>query len=412
MSNHPDNPVKGDAPLNRLKKLILTTSAALTLFSAVGGSPVFAGFPDVDNNSQYAWAKPSIDEMNRRGILTGFPDGTFKPADAVTKAQFTVMVYRLFPLLRNPEPESIPGVLEDHWAHKEFSELYSTIWPIYAADVQNYTDESYTYQPEKNLTRWDVLITLNALFSRMDRPDYTADELLKELSKIQDVKQQEYTSYEEYEKNLAAHSPLTPVLGLIREPGEALEFAGDFDYVKADALYSFSKLGIMTADDAGLFRPGQPVTRAEMVTILNRMLAAAGEQYAYVKPEESISGNYLYPNGSTGSGGNLYYMEPDFNVVLAVSPEWDLNPGQRLNEVAFEIESEQVLDVYVTVDGATTRYTYEELTNLSKPVVIQVGHVDYLHVRGEARYPERLTEDGNNEVTIHVKDPNYSYPYE
>ncbi|WMT43309.1 S-layer homology domain-containing protein [Paenibacillus sp. D2_2] len=110
-----------------MKKLLLTCMA-LMLMSATWISPVFAGFKDVDDNNKYNWAKSSIHDMNLRGILTGFPDGTFRPDQPVTKAEFTVMVYRLFPLLRNPGVDTItiPWVPENHWASREFAELYST----------------------------------------------------------------------------------------------------------------------------------------------------------------------------------------------------------------------------------------------------------------------------------------------
>lgn len=390
-----------------MKKLLLTCMAFIVFLTA-GITPVLAGFSDVDSNPKYAWAKSSIDEMNRRGILTGFPDGTFRPGDPVTKAQFTVMVYRLFPLLRNSETVTIPGVPADHWASREFAELYSTISPIYAADVQNYYDESYTYMPEKNMTRWEVLMTLDALFGGMEGPDISdlkTKDAMKELARVKDVPQIKFTSdkaFEQYDKTL---SLMTPKLALIQD-GDWLDWAGgDMHYVKAQALYRFMKLGIITPDASGSMYPNREVTRAEIVTILNRMLAAAGEDYAYVKPEVSLSGAYLSPGSSTGFGSNLFYSEPESNIVLDESPEWSLNPGQRLTKVAIQIESEQILDVYVTINGQSTKYTFEQFVNGGGQVTFDVTGLKTFHVRGEARYPELLKEDGNNEVMIHVMDP-------
>jgi hypothetical protein len=394
-----------------LKKLLLTFTA-FVLLSAAWMSPALAGFSDVDTNPQYAWAKPSIDEMNRKGILTGFPDGTFQPGQPVTKAQFTVMVYRLFPLLRNPKPETIPGVPENHWAFKEFAELYSTIYPEYAADVHN-DDDTYSYQPEKQMSRWDVLIVLDALFSGMDGPESgTAADTAKELGRIKDIPQRQFASYDEYEKSNPRYSSLVPELLLVNDPAYGLDWAGDFDYVKAEALYRFTRLGIMTADEAGLFRPQAPVTRAEMVTILNRLAKAAGEDYAYVEPEEYISGAHLTPGSSTGFGTNLYYSLPEETIVLSESPSWAHNPGTRLTKAALRIESRQILDVYVTINGQTVKYSHEQLVNGAGKVILDVSGADSFHVRGEARHPEQLTEDGDNEVMIYVSDPEYHEPEE
>ncbi|WP_058300480.1 S-layer homology domain-containing protein [Gorillibacterium timonense] len=390
-----------------MKKLLLTCIAFI-LISAVWVTPALAGFKDVDGNRQYNWAKPSIDEMSRRGILNGFPDGTFRPGQPVTKAQFTVMVYRLFPLLRNPEPATIPGVPKNHWASKEFAELYSTTWPIYAADVQDFWNESYTYKPEKNMTRWEVLMTLDALFSKIEGPLEPEDSALaKELAKVKDIPQREFLSYESFEKSGLPLSLMSPKLALIREKGEVW-WASDLDYVKASALYRFSKLGIITPDAKGYFYPDRSVTRAEIVTILNRMLMAAGEDYAYVKPtepEEPMSYQTLDAGGETGFGANLFNGGPDTNIVLAPAPEWSTNPGQVVTKAAIRIEARQVMDIYITINGQTVKYTYEQFANNAQ-VEFDVTGVKSFHVRGEARYPERMTEETDNEVMIYVKDAN------
>ncbi|WP_284643925.1 S-layer homology domain-containing protein [Paenibacillus silviterrae] len=370
-------------------------------------SPAHAGFKDVDSAPEYSWAKPSVDEMQRRGILTGFPDGTFRPGEPVTKAEFTVMVYRLFPLLRSPEPAAISGVPENHWASREFAELYSTIWPIYAADEQNFYNESYTYIPEKQLSRWEVLMTLDALFSVMRGPsiaDLTTSDTLKQLERIKDVSWNRFTSYEEVEKTTQNLSLMKPKLALIQE-GTGFEWAGDLDYVKAEALYRYMKLGVITPDAQGFFYPDRLVTRAEAATILNRMVAAAGEDYAYVKQEQPLSGAYLSPGGGTGVGANLFYTEPDQTIILREAPSWYREPGKVLTKVAIQVESEQIMDVFVTMNGQTTKYTYEQLLNGTDKIALDVTGVKSFHVQGKARYPEKLQETGNNEAMIYVMDP-------
>ncbi|MGF1675894.1 MAG: S-layer homology domain-containing protein, partial [Rivularia sp. (in: cyanobacteria)] len=43
-----------------------------------------ARFPDITNH----WARPFIEALARRGILNGYPDGTFRPDNSVTRAEF------------------------------------------------------------------------------------------------------------------------------------------------------------------------------------------------------------------------------------------------------------------------------------------------------------------------------------
>ncbi|TJY39744.1 S-layer homology domain-containing protein [Cohnella pontilimi] len=58
--------------------------------SAAGPEPVTAmKFKDIEGH----WAKAVIEEAAAKGIVAGFPDGTFGPNDSVTVAQFIVMMY-------------------------------------------------------------------------------------------------------------------------------------------------------------------------------------------------------------------------------------------------------------------------------------------------------------------------------
>ncbi|MDX2241380.1 MAG: S-layer homology domain-containing protein [Leptolyngbyaceae cyanobacterium bins.302] len=50
-------------------------------------------FPDVPANY---WAAPFIGALSARGIIGGFPDGTFKPNQPVTRAQFAVQLQKAF----------------------------------------------------------------------------------------------------------------------------------------------------------------------------------------------------------------------------------------------------------------------------------------------------------------------------
>ncbi|MCA1489292.1 S-layer homology domain-containing protein, partial [Bradyrhizobium sp. IC4061] len=47
-----------------------------------------------DVGASYGWATSSIMLMSNKQILTGYPDGRFRPEKAVSKAEWTTMVYR------------------------------------------------------------------------------------------------------------------------------------------------------------------------------------------------------------------------------------------------------------------------------------------------------------------------------
>lgn len=395
-----------------MKKLFLTSIASIFLSVALV-TPAFAGFKDVDGNASYNWAKPSIDVMNERGVLTGYPDGTFRPAMSVTKAQFTVMVYRLFPLLHHPDPQAISGVPVNHWASKEFSELYSTIWPIYAADVQDFnSDSEYVYKPDKQMTRWEVMMTLDALFARMDGLDFdllASSEIANQLSAIKDIPVTKYASYDTYEQKNLPISLMSPKMDMTGNNTNT-DWATDLDYLKASALYRFVKHGIITPNSNGYFYPNKAVSRAEIVTILNRMLTVVGEEYAYIEEQEdeSLSGSYLHPGGETGFGGTLQSNDIYETIILAEAPEWAERPGTKLENVKIRIHSAYPMDVFVTVNGETTKYTYEQFSNNST-ITLSARGAKFIDVEGKARFPEQLDADGYYPVMIYVGDPEFDY---
>lgn len=52
-------------------------------------------FPDVTQRDHW-WAKDSIDFMLQKGVVAGYPDGTFKPDQAVTYAELSTIIWNLF----------------------------------------------------------------------------------------------------------------------------------------------------------------------------------------------------------------------------------------------------------------------------------------------------------------------------
>lgn len=62
------------------------------LFTGQGSAGI--EFPDV-NTQDNPWSYESIKTMSGYGIITGFPDGSFRPRESLTRAQMTVMLERL-----------------------------------------------------------------------------------------------------------------------------------------------------------------------------------------------------------------------------------------------------------------------------------------------------------------------------
>lgn len=84
-----------------------------------------ANFPDVADDY---WARPFIQALAERNVITGFPDGTFKPEEPVDRAEFAAMIQKAFN--QNPTRQLSPGAFTDvpgdYWAASAIAEAYET----------------------------------------------------------------------------------------------------------------------------------------------------------------------------------------------------------------------------------------------------------------------------------------------
>ncbi|MFR1672534.1 MAG: S-layer homology domain-containing protein, partial [Candidatus Gastranaerophilaceae bacterium] len=71
--------------MKNLFKLLLSTAVAVFMIA-----PAFA-YPDVNANH---WAAKQIQILTEKGVIVGYPDGTFKPDENVTRAEFASMAIK------------------------------------------------------------------------------------------------------------------------------------------------------------------------------------------------------------------------------------------------------------------------------------------------------------------------------
>ena len=137
--------------------ILLAFALALAIAKAARPSPaspaeppVSAEFSDIDGRSEEA----AILEAGKRGLLTPYPDGTFRPDDNVTRAQFALALWRL---------AGQPDVSEE----TPFSDISGLSEPFKAAVAWSF-QEGYldgasprTFAPDNPVTRQAAM---NALF--------------------------------------------------------------------------------------------------------------------------------------------------------------------------------------------------------------------------------------------------------
>ena len=115
------------------------------------------------------WAQACIEYLVEQGVFAGYPDGTFQPEKAITRAEFAVVASRAFELTAKRPSQPFADVPDDHWAKGVIDRVYRAAW------LSGYTDG--TFGPGQLMPRVQVLV---ALASGLDLvPSHPAAEVLK-----------------------------------------------------------------------------------------------------------------------------------------------------------------------------------------------------------------------------------------
>ena len=101
--------------MKKVLALTLAVMMVLVFFAVRPASISAAGFPDVPANY---WAKKHIDYLVAQKVIVGFPDGTFKPENPVTREQFAKMIVVAKGLsLSKPATPTYTDVSKSRWSY-------------------------------------------------------------------------------------------------------------------------------------------------------------------------------------------------------------------------------------------------------------------------------------------------------
>ena len=119
------------------------------------------------------WYNNPISTMSRLGIIKGYPDGTFRPNDPITRAEFAAIAAR-FDEHKAAKLASFTDIY-GHWAVSEISLAYENGW------IKGYNDG--TFRPNRNITRAEAMALINRVLNRA--PEKPSD-LLNNMNKWTD----------------------------------------------------------------------------------------------------------------------------------------------------------------------------------------------------------------------------------
>ena len=206
-----------------LKGLLTLSVFALTL-------SVANAFPDVSDSH---WAAPQIKLLSEQGVIVGYPDGTFKPDDNVTRAEFASMAIKALGQQNTKviQPVNFSDITPDYWA-------YDSIQKALYFDLVSVPKEGELFRPDDSVSRAESLsVAVNAL---------TTEQI--SIQKAKEVLQKAYTDLHTVPEWFIIPAGKVEILGM-------MVIAPSADKAKIEAT--------------------RPATRAEVAAILFNMMEQA-----------------------------------------------------------------------------------------------------------------------------------------
>lgn len=197
----------------------------------LGFSTVSLAYTDTEGH----WASDVIDELSNKKIINGYSDGTFKPDNSVTRAEFIAIVNRMLGLTTESS-KYIPDISRHDW-------FYSDIRKAVEAGILKGNEEGYV-RPNDTITREEAVVILARAFK------------------------------------------------VTQAPGTGIKFEdrSEVSNWARESVYTFVKYGYINGYYGNLIKPKENVKRAEVLTIIKRIIPNILTEDIY---EGIIQGNTL-----------------------------------------------------------------------------------------------------------------------
>ena len=123
------------------------------------------GYNDVKDGD---WFCCAVSTLSKMGIIKGYEDGSFKPNDPISRAEFAAIAARF-----DPDGDKTPATFADvtsHWAKDEISIAANHGW------IKGYEDGYF--KPDQKITRAETMTLVNRVLNRLPE---TKDDLHKDM---------------------------------------------------------------------------------------------------------------------------------------------------------------------------------------------------------------------------------------
>jgi len=160
-------------------KKIIGIFTAVTLLNNFA----FAEFNDIGSSH---WGYEAVEKMSAIEILSGYPDGSFKPSKNITLAEYASIFSKFFNIKENAEDNYFVDIVNTHWAKSKIESIREYIQPQFSSISEALNDNNgaiqYGIKAELPITREIVIYSLNSIlaldnsiYSEVDAKDLFAD---------------------------------------------------------------------------------------------------------------------------------------------------------------------------------------------------------------------------------------------
>ncbi len=253
------------------------TALMLALGLSVGAfAPVLSAAPVIaqtQTQTQFAdvpaghWARQFITSLADRGVIAGFPDGSFRPDEPVTRAQYAAMVRGAFSQSAVRGATSFVDVPPNYWAAAAIRE----------ADTMGFLSgyPGNIFQPDQNIPRAQVLVSLaNGL-------NYTASN----------------------QNSIQVYRDVATIPG----------------YAVASLAAATERRLVVNYPDVQVLRPNQTATRADVAAFIYQALASQNQVATVNSPY--IVGQQVAAQASLPAGTTLMMNYAESNKIVVLPEE-------------------------------------------------------------------------------------------
>lgn len=204
-----------------MKKRILTLTLALMLVFSLGANAAFSDMPEGEDGKV-------IERAVENGLLTGFEDNTFRPNDAITRAQMATIMTRALGTKNKADLSAFGDVKVGDWYYDALAQ---------AVYMGAFKGDGANLNPNNNISRQEAMIVLSRIFAMPESASV--------LNRYEDASQ--ISDWAKVNVNSVASEGYIPAEGKIRplDPMTRLEFAQIIDkiasvYVTKDGEFDAS----------------------------------------------------------------------------------------------------------------------------------------------------------------------------